>query len=400
MQNVIVAFAHRIPIKLVGALCVIFLLGFLYIFASHPTLAMYAKRITKICSSESYRPACYDREIPKLMSVLSMEEAFAVTKIIQHQDSSYTYCHVLGHELAAREVAKDPSQWQRVVERVPSGMCSNGGIHGAFQERFRTDALPEAQLEELVPILEGICRPHDTFNPTLLEQATCTHAIGHLAMYVTSADVPKSLALCERVAPREGGHDFRQICFDGVFMQIFQPLEPEDFALVEGKTPTLSTVHSFCSAFSGKEKESCWTESWPLSLTQIKKPTGLVSFCAQLSGEDARTRCYNGMLYVLTAIVFNFNPQKITDYCIQLPLERGGQCFAFASSRLIETDWENIPRSVALCKVADEHGVGDACYMELVRYSTYNFHANSPEFYQLCNALPENWKKTCLAQSS
>jgi len=106
---------------------------------SNQALQKYADDVLAKCQSETYSPGCYDREIPKLMDYISMEDAFKVTSIVQGEDKTYTYCHVLGHKLAAREIDKDPSKWKEVVTRCPSGICSNGCIHGGFQEKFRSE---------------------------------------------------------------------------------------------------------------------------------------------------------------------------------------------------------------------------------------------------------------------
>ena len=360
-------------------------------FKHQGALAEYADSILKKCAAASYRPSCYDEEIPKLTSAISMEKSFAVTRLVQDEDSEYFYCHVLGHELSGRETAKNPDNWKEVIARCPSNMCSNGCIHGAFQERFRAESLPNANLEELKPILTGICEKRPGWEPTRLEKATCYHALGHLSMYITDANIEKSTALCKEVVPR----GYSQLCFDGAFMQIFQPLEPEDFALVKGKAPTKEELFSFCSGFPDQQKNSCWSEGWPLYYKEIITPKGLVEFCSKIQVDNQENRCYNALFYVVTA-QFTFNEERITDFCSELPQERMGQCFANASSRMIETDARLIDRSVALCAKANVLGVGEECYEELLVYSTYNFHAGSQNFFQLCNALPAPWNTKCL----
>ncbi len=362
-------------------------------------LVSKADAVVKLCASASDHPTCYNKEIPKLMDQgLSMEDAFAVSALVQREDPSFVYCHVLGHELAEKETAKDPSKWLEVVHRVPSGICSNGGIHGAFQERFRTDAMPEAKITELEPMLRGACEPTADWHPTSMERATCEHALGHLTMYITSANINRSLALCGSVALSSDGRDFRHLCYDGAFMQIYQPLEPEDFDLIRGKEVTLKTRESFCSRFSGQEHASCITESWPLYRLAVQTPSGLLDFCKPLSGDKAEySRCFNGIFYV-NAAMLNFDAERIAALCGGLPAAQKGQCYANSASRFIETDWRNIGRSVALCSVAAAAGVGETCYQELITYSTYNFHPGSPEALNLCDELPSSYKEECLAK--
>ncbi|MBX9765211.1 hypothetical protein K2X83_01060, partial [Patescibacteria group bacterium] len=119
--------------------------GNVFMPSPEKNLERLAEKVIATCSKESYPPTCYDEEIPRLMDTgLSMEEAFQVTTVIQNKVSDYFYCHVLGHNLSAKETAKDPSKWTEVVARCPVGMCSNGCLHGAAQERFRAESLSEA----------------------------------------------------------------------------------------------------------------------------------------------------------------------------------------------------------------------------------------------------------------
>ncbi|MCH7524523.1 MAG: hypothetical protein IIC74_05825, partial [Bacteroidetes bacterium] len=145
--------------------------------------------------------------------------------------------------------------------------------------------------------------------------------------------------------------------FDGAFMQIFQPLEPEDFALVQGKQPQKEELVSFCDQFSGEKKSSCWSEGWPLFYEEIKTAEGLVEFCSYLVDDPIQhKRCYNALFYVLVA-QFNFDEQDIINLCSGLPQERRGQCFANSASRFIETDARLVDESVTLCSFAKNFGV-------------------------------------------
>lgn len=370
--------------------------AFALVAYSAPTaLSDEAERIVALCADAPDRMLCYDKEIPRLMEGgISMEDAFVVTSIVQDLDRSFVYCHVLGHILAEKETAKDPDKWLQVVHRVPSGICSNGGIHGAFQERFRTESFPDARLEELKPILAGACKAAEGWNPTRMEQATCTHALGHLTMYITDADIDKSLAVCDAVALNEEGYDFRQLCYDGAFMQIYQPLEPEDFDLIAGKEITRETRDAFCARFSGQAHDSCISESWPMYRLELEEPQGTVAFCSALPTDDSRGRCYRGIFYVLTAL-FRFDEERIAEFCGGLPEDLSGFCFANAASRIVETDWRNIERSAALCARADVSGVGEVCFDELIRFSTYNFHPGSREALALCAVLSSPYDEQC-----
>lgn len=361
------------------------------------SMSQYADMVLKECADRQYHPSCYDEKIPKLMEVISMEDAFTVTHIVQQKDPQYSYCHVLGHNLSAREVAKDPDKWKEIVSRCPSGTCSNGCIHGAFQERFRSESFTDKEIETIKGDLATICEDKPTWHPTGLEQGTCYHALGHLLMYISSAAIAKSTNLCDELGLKPDGKDWRQLCYDGAYMQIFQPLEPEDFALVKGKQPEKDKLYSYCSQFTDKKKASCWTEGWPLFRDEIMKPQGLVAFCNRADPAYV-SRCFTGLTYVLT-VQFQFDLSRIGPFCAGLPEEWSGRCFASTASRLIETDYSNIARAAHFCESAAVTRARGECFDELVNYSDYNFHAGSKEFYALCSAVPEPWHGRCLARA-
>ncbi len=393
---------------LIGAILVLLTivaaeLVFLFFLSGQPfknklSFAQYADRIIAKCASDSYHPACYDREIPKLMDSISMEDAFSVTRLIQEKDKSYFYCHVLGHGLAAREVAKDPSKWKEVIVRAPTGMCSNGAIHGAFQERFRSESFSDDQIQKLKGDLVDICEAKPNWNPTGMVQASCYHALGHLMMYITRGDVNKSINLCGQTIRKDLIATYSQLCFDGTFMQIFQPLEPEDFAIVAGKAPTIENLTAYCGQFAPIQKDSCWTEAWPLSRDQIKNPAWLETYCAHAVDSVQRDRCFSAMFYVLTPMM-DYNPDQVKNFCGSLSGLRQPQCFADAASRTIETDSSLIAKAVSICSAAKVLAMDERCWQELVKFSTFNFHAGSQEFYNLCNSLPDKWRVSCLRAS-
>jgi hypothetical protein len=342
---------------------------------------------------------CYEQEIPKLMDVgYSMEDAFEVTALVQDLDPKFQYCHVLGHYISAKETAKDPDLWKDVVARAPLGLCSNGGVHGAFQERFRVESLANTPLDDIEIELEGICEPRAGWQPTLIGQATCVHALGHLSMYVTDGEIDDSLDLCQRLLD-ESGEGIQQLCYDGAFMQIYQPLEPEDFALIEGKEiETKEASQIFCSQYTGAQKGSCLSESWPLYRGAISDPTTILSICEQSTFDDwQHERCKNAVFYVAMAQA-NLDVAWATEFCAQLPGKDGDTCFGNSASRLIEVDSRNIDRAVELCGNAKASGHDDACFAELLHYSDYTFNYGSDEFFELCNALPSPWKERCLNQ--
>ncbi len=367
------------------------------------SLEEYAEYVFQKCSSESYRPTCYDEEIPKLMDFISFEDAFVVVSLIQEKYDGYWYCHVLGHKLAARETAKDPSLWKDVISRAPTGICSNGSIHGAFLERFRTQSLGGDQYEEFLLEAGDVCEKRPTWNPTSLEQATCYHALGHLAMYATNGDIHRSVDACVIITESNNKLNYGRLCYDGAFMQIFQPLEPEDFALIEGKQPAKEEVEEFCSQFSDLQKPSCLSEAWPLFGEELKVSDGLESFCSAQKkiNDEAYFSCYRRRFY-LVASDFDFHVPKISEYCSKMKDEFMFECFKVSITRIIDADYKLINRVVDLCDGMETYikdksnGNRDLCYKHLISRINFNFHYLSNKFGFACRALPEEYRSDCI----
>ncbi len=103
------------------------------------------------CQKEEFTPNCYDKEIPKLMRFMSMEDAFGVTRYVQEKDPKYRFCHVLAHELSYLETAKDPENWMDTMARCPATMCNNGCPHGVLMYKFKSESLSDSQIESILP---------------------------------------------------------------------------------------------------------------------------------------------------------------------------------------------------------------------------------------------------------
>lgn len=364
------------------------------VFLSRQTPKNYPNRIIDICSKSEDKLSCYDKEIPKLLKNFSMESVFEVAKEVQKNDPSYIYCHVLGHNIAAAETKKDPSKWKEVVARCPAGVCSNGCVHGAFQEKFREEAASENRLSEFKNELTDICETRDNFNPSGLEQGSCYHALGHLFMYITSADVGSATDLCDELALKSDGRDFRPVCYDGAFMQIFQPLEQEDEVLVYGKVPEKEEVKDYCFVFTGEKRYSCWNESWPMTLGNFPTGQEVISFCSRLD-THGQGGCYTDIFYILP-IGFEFDFNKMNSFCSDFPItERRDLCYTTFVSRILEIDYGNKKKAVDFCLSAPNEPLRRSCLSGLASYANFVFDPEGPGPMELCNNFPEEFREIC-----
>jgi len=397
-----------------SAVCLIILIaGGLFVYSRQissgsgkQALQVYADEVIAACSSQDFPPHCYDEEIPKLMDRISLEESFEVVRLIQQKDERYLYCHVVSHKISFAEAAKNPAGWKDVITRCPTTFCNNGCLHGALMQRFNAEYLSDAQIESIMPDLESVCEPRGDWNPVRVEMAMCYHAIGHLLMFATKADITKSLHLCEKIGEKPDGRNYVETCTYGVLMTVFQPLEPEDFALVRHLTPPKERVDSFCDKFRGVNKYSwhgCRRESWPLFNEELWQPEGLVKFCSYTNEPEWQRRCYSMQMNIInTQIGVSKNDiNAVREYCKgmpdapRIPESPRELCFAFSAQQLVQLDPQFTDEALETCKAAAKLGIGDACYKEMAYFGYASFHPGSEPHQEYCGKLPEPWATTC-----
>lgn len=398
---------------------IILILGYSF-FRTNSSLAEISQKIVQFCSKEGARQNCYDNEIPKILDQgVTFEESIEIIKLIQNKDKGYWFCHAVAHKLSGKEYYKDPSKWKEIMSRSPMGICSNGFLHGALQAHFSTETLSGVQMKELMPDLQTICEKRENWNPTYQQQSSCYHELGHLSMYLTHGNVIDAAKVCATVGVRPDGRNYLQTCHEGIFMQVFEPREPDDFELIYNIVPQkeklsvcekysegvqkgscwkigwVEKYKDFCNSFKGDVRFACFREAWVIKSDEIQNATAIVAYCSYSNDSMEKRKCYNKLFYSLMSM-FHLDTEKMKPICNDLPMNIKSQCFANTASRLIETDKRLINESVEVCNTANGFGVGDECYKELSHYAQFVFMRGSPEFIKLCSKLAPEWRNKCL----
>lgn len=366
---------------------------------SAKSLDEYADLMIAACAEDPHRPTCYEKEVPKLVSYLPTPEIFDVVRLIRSKDKEYLYCHVLAHELGNYEVNLDPENWLDVIAKGPTdGLCSNGYAHGALVARFNDEDLSEEEFKFALKDLAIACEEREGWNPTDLTKAICYHGIGHVLIHMTLADIGRSLEGCEVVGLKDDGRDYRLLCTEGVYMQLFQPLEPEDYALADmlPKAPTRETFETFCSENSETDRQygACWREGWPFFGQDIYNSEGLTAYCGKLTISQDQDLCY------VSAFTINGrhnlgDPDALAATCNGVPEQYQGTCFARGANAFPEEDPHLVDEGVEMCGRANSPEAQDECYGFLAQVASFNFHPDSPAFETLCSTLPQKWENTC-----
>ncbi len=370
---------------------------------SHLSFDQYAQKIMAKCASSEIRTGCYNREIPNLMdspSNLSMEDAFKVTKLIQDSDKSYAFCHMLGHNLSAKEVKKDLSKWKEVIRRCPAGnVCNNGCLHGSAMTRFQSEVLSDSQIEQLSNDLKDICEGRPGWEINESEKHMCYHGLGHLNMYVTGGKIEKALDICKAIITKP----ILISCMQGVFMQIFQPFDSEDKALVKAIAPNKNNVYKFCDQFKGEARGACFRESWPHFVKELETPEGLTKFCTYSIGDPVeQKKCFRKGIGMLTTLVTKRGGEvvpQLTDFCAKLKSPDDNYCFVGLALRILWADPVRFKgKALEVCETATDPKMKNDCLEALSKRGAVDFRDGSEEFYEYCNSLPSPWNINCLSK--
>ncbi len=401
-------------LKLVICFIFIGLIYMLSIFLSRklsppaPTLTQYAEKIFETCKEFKGKDKCYSDKIFKLTKDpvnLTMEEAFQILENVREKDPTFAYCHTLAHDLGSAEVTKNPANWKDVAARCPSNLCSGGCSHGAFIEKFKTETIAEGQADSLKSELATICEPREDWHPKEVDVYNCNHGLGHLSMFLTNANISKSVEICEDIGKETEGREYIENCISGVFMQLFQPLEPDDFTLIENIAPQKNkqSIDKFCDSFTGIPYYVCHRESWPYFWNDISTPEGLTNFCSYTSDFPQQTKCYKTLM---NAVANHFAFKKnnlpfLADFCTKLPTNFQSLCFLQTTSRILQTSINLTDKAIFMCREAAKTSPenGKKCDEFLINYPNKVFNKGSEEYKNYCSRLPENLKVECQSNS-
>lgn len=386
-------------IGLVGFLILAIGVVFLMQYRGGSDPASVARAIVADCEKHGGdHSACYEAEIPSLYPKYSVPELFDVVRAVRVDDPSYQFCHVLGHKLGERVVAEDPDKWVDAIPLNPAdGLCSNGFIHGVVGGRFRAEVLNDDTIAKFLPDFKIACEPHDGWHPSDLDRAMCYHGMGHLFDFITNAAIPKALSLCRSVAPG----DLERVCVQGVFMQIYQPLEPDDFALIAQMPvkPSTTTVPTYCAQFKDDPmaQGSCIEESWPFQQPHITDGTAVEKLCSWEPNRAEADVCYIAMSSIIGRMSLG-SPERAAKACSAFPTDRVATCYAYSAEAVLEENRTDATPAIALCSDAPSSAASQ-CLSMLVDHAHFMFGSNQAELQNFCAALPDAYRQPCNAST-
>lgn len=354
---------------------------------------IYSETLIETCQDSSWLPGCYYEELFQLMEKITMTEAFNVVGLLQQKDLGNQNCHLLGHAISGGETAKNTSKWAEVAASCPVGtVCGGiGCVHGAFLEKIQTNPPTERELPELINGLTSLCDKGDS--QTILERKQCYHALGHVLIFAEASNIKKTISSCDFFTPEnKKENNFREDCYDGAFMEFFNPITVGDSIILAKKDLDSDQAMSLCSSFGGSKKSACWREAWIFSDSDIFTAEGIKEYCSFLENEGNKD-CYD-LLVIANALELQYEPERVSVFCLSLGREKASDCFNVLVNKMIRNNYMH-ERIYEICKKSKSSGFGESCYEEAVLRANQAFLGNSQEKKDFCSGLPKRWGSIC-----
>ncbi len=309
----------------------------------------HARTLSYVCRESPDPTVCYQSEGSKLHGAVELEKIFLIIERVRELDVRYKFCHLWGHRLGELTALENPDAWANAFALNPkNGMCSNGFIHGLIIGRFRTDTLSNEEFKKMLPEFRRACAPRSDWRPSSLDRAMCYHGMGHLFMFVTRADTGRAVDMCQSAIIGSAAPFFTR-CLEGVFMQIYQPVEPDDFDLLTymDMVPTKETYRIFCSTQQDPMVVgACLREAFALFREDVAQGTHVESFCAGQPSGEVRA-CYETVSSIIGRVHLSV-PEEARAACMRLG-DWSQECFGRVALAYIEEDREDQEGALSFC---------------------------------------------------
>lgn len=213
---------HLTPLTILIAILSLFLLLVLPRYAPSKSAAhtsiidpdAFLRAGMAVCAQQSGSAQCYRNLASDLLAQAPMRTVLEAIARSEQYSEVFSQCHQLTHFLARAHYANTknvPLAFNSCTSACHGG-CYHGVIEGYFKEHnIDIGTLDHALIGKQIRTVCGQEGAHAS--PRIYSE--CLHGIGHAMMFITEADLPRSLTLCDALATPSS----RETCYSGVFME-------------------------------------------------------------------------------------------------------------------------------------------------------------------------------------
>jgi len=315
----------------------------------------YIRSQMDICFKKGGRDNCYkdlaaiffsQYDLPALLQMLSDNEQYPEV---------FSRCHELTHYLTRLSYQKEQSI-SKVYDSCTS-VCHGGCYHGVIEEYLSEKNLSldlSSNYDQIKQEIIKICGQKSDYKVPLLFDE-CLHGIGHGTMYITDADLPKALKLCDLLEDEQK----QQTCYGGAFM----------------------------------ENSS--------SSTNLDHPSKFIKADDPLYPCDILDKKYLGVCYRYQsshfAIISQSNWGQVAKMCMQVPQDFRPACFLTIGSNLV--GFTQVTKTIIdNCSLIEEENYQSYCYQGAVDALAIRYRDDASRGFDFCSQVPSQYQKSCFNQ--
>ncbi len=236
------------------------------------------------CVVKNGSNGCYEKAASKFLAKTSYEEIIKIFREIEREPEIFTHCHELMHFLGREEYYKVNDIHQVLAKSDPA--CFSGSYHGVVEGYLISKNLPADDATYRKEIA-NLCGEKISYEVAEIYNQ-CVHGIGHALMFLTEAEVPRSLKICDALVSQKD----KEYCYSGVFMENVNsstnPDHPSNY--IKADDPTYP-----CNVLDEQYQKMCYTLQVPHFFDWAKFDwPKTVALCGQIPLEYQEV-CYRGI---------------------------------------------------------------------------------------------------------
>jgi hypothetical protein len=326
---------------------------------------------------------CYEKAGDDFAKKFTLPTILAIFEQNEDKPEIFSRCHQVTHYLGREEFFRTHSV--PVSFHNASSACHGGSYHGIIEGYFKYKGISLLDTPALESNIRSVCGKSSDYEKATI-YSECVHGIGHAMMFITSNELPESLAFCDSLLSRSD----QTTCYGGVFMEnsssstnLDHPtkyLKADDalYPCDSLEERYLETCYSYQSSYFSRIAQFDWTKVDALCQSiPVAYQSGCFRFigsnqvgftqdmnkrkanCNLLSTAAHRTLCYDGLVGALAGR-FNTDFPLIASFCAMLAEGDKAHCYEQVGYSLL--GWEKSPQDlVAKCATIPEQVYADAC---------------------------------------
>lgn len=247
-------------------------------------------------------------------------------------------CHQLMHAIGQHAARRTTSLEELLRGAQP--FCTNGYAHGVLEGFFR-EYVRHGTLQSAV---QEVCEQYEGQRTNTA--SACFHGLGHSIVYSMQNELRGSLALCDRLEDQWG----EKSCYDGAFMEyaLFAAMRSGD------RKRSSQSFSETCLSLGESYGLRCYWRGMPLfffleTAPEMPSPHYLAAVASGIPWGLERAFWFGIGREADTAT--NSDPQRLKEFCGELPIEVHSFCLSGAARHMIVADGGEVSSSADLLRI-------------------------------------------------